>query len=84
MSRYEVETDLIVHVKIKLVVEADSKAEAINAAADLLPTNSDMARAQGWKATVALKPPKGVEITSAKPYHFEQASGADKAKQLRS
>lgn len=83
MSRYEVETDLIVHTKIKLIVEADSKSEAINTAADLLPTNSDLKRAKGWSATVALMTPRGVVITSARPYHFEQASGADKAKLLK-
>ena len=80
MSRYEVETDLIIHTKIKVVVEAGSKAEAIEAVADLLPTNHDMARAKRWRAIVSLKPPHGVQITSVLSYHFEQASGADKAK----
>lgn len=82
MSVYEVETDLIIHTKVKVIVEAGGIVEAINAVADLLPANHDMARAKAWKATVLLKPPKGVTIEVVRAYHFEQASGADRAKLL--
>jgi hypothetical protein len=82
MPKYEVTTDLIVHCKIKVIVEADDKDAAIDAATDLLPTNMDPDRAKAWRAKVDLKPPRGVEITSVKAYHFEQASGDDKARKL--
>jgi hypothetical protein len=82
MARFEVTTDLIVHCKVKVVVEADTKDGAIDAVADLLPNNFDPDRAKAWKATVKLKPPTGVEVTGCKAYHFEQASGSDKARKI--
>jgi hypothetical protein len=56
--------------------------EAIDAVADLLPNNFDPDRAKAWKATVKLKPPTGVEVTGCRAYHFEQASGSDKARKI--
>jgi len=82
MATFEVETDLIVHCKIKVVVDAGDKAEAINAVADLMPNNFDSDSRIGWKATVSVKPPKGVNMRVVKAYHFEQASGADKARKV--
>lgn len=82
MAKYEVTTDLIVHTRVVVTVEADSKEDAINAASDLLPNNFDREQAKKWKAKVDLKAPKGIEIRVAKAYHFEQASGADKAKKV--
>ena len=82
MPRFEVTTDLIVHCRIKVVVEAESKQAAIDAGTDLLPTNIRPGSAAGWRAKVDLKPPRGVEITSVKAHHFEQASGGEKARRL--
>ena len=80
MAQYEVETTLIVHCKVRVLVEAAGKEAAIDACADLLPANHDRTRARAWKATVALKAPKGVVIEFVGTEHFEQASGADKAR----
>lgn len=82
MATFEVETDLIVHCKVKVIVEADDKDEAIDAASELLPSNFDPDAAKKWKARVDLKPPKGVNARVTRAYHFEQASGSDKARRL--
>jgi hypothetical protein len=82
MSRYEVSTDLIIHTKIKVVIEADSREEAIDNVAGIMPANYNLERSKLWAANVTVKPPKGIEVTSIKAYHFEQASGFDKARKL--
>lgn len=82
MPKYEVTTDLIIHTKVKVIVEADDKDAAISAAADILPANYAPERAADWKATVKLKPPSYAEVISCRAYHFEQASGSDKAKRI--
>jgi hypothetical protein len=82
MSKYEVTTDLIIHCKIKIIVEVEHKGEAIDAAAAMLPSNfTDQAAL--WKADVKLKPPAGVTITSCKAYHFERAAGDEKVKAIK-
>lgn len=83
MPRYEVETDLVISCRVKVIVDAEDKGTAIEAATDLLPMNADRDAAKKWKATVDLKPPKGVQITDVKAYHFEAASGMEKAKLLK-
>ena len=80
MATYEVETTLLVHCLVRVTVEAADKAAAIDAAADLLPANYAMERAKDWKAKVAFTPPKGVEVEFVRTQHFEQSSGADKAR----
>lgn len=82
MASFEVETDLIVHCKVKVTVEADDKQGAIDAASELLPSNFDADAAKKWKAKVQLRPPKGVTIRVVRAYHFEQASGSDKARKI--
>ena len=80
MPTYTVETCLLVQTKIKVLVQAADKAAALNAAAELLPSNHDMSQAAKWKADVKLKAPKGVVIESTKAVHFEQTSGGEKVR----
>ena len=82
MATYEVETDLIVHCKIKLAVLAGDKQGAIDFAAELLPSNAEPEQSKRWRADVTLKPPSPVKILACKAYHFEQASGSDKARKI--
>lgn len=82
VALYEVETDLIIHTKVRVTVEADNKDAALDVAAGLLPANHDREASRRWRATVDLMPPKGVQIKVVKAYHFEQASGTDKARKL--
>lgn len=84
MSRYEVTTDIIVHCRITLEVEADSKEDAIDAAAECLPNNYDPDRAKAWNAKITIKAPRGVKLKSneLRAHHFEQASGSDKARKI--
>lgn len=79
MTRFLVATDLVISTHIKIEVEADNKDDAVDRASELLPQNFKRDSWKGWKANVALTPPKGVTITECKAYHFQQASGADKA-----
>jgi hypothetical protein len=80
MPRYEVATVLLVHVTVKVTIEAPDKESAIEAAAEVLPANYRPESAKAWKATVALTPPRGVECVAVKATHFEQASGREKAR----
>lgn len=82
MSTFEVTTDLIIHCKVRVSVEADDKQAAVDAVAELMPNNFDAESRQGWRASVHVKAPKDVRIAVIKAYHFEQASGADKAKKV--
>lgn len=82
MATFEVTTDLIIHFKVRVTVEADTKAAAIEAVADLMPNNFDAGTRQGWKATAKVKAPKGVDLRVGPGYHFEQASGADRARKV--
>lgn len=82
MRKFEVETDLLVHCRIKMIVEADDKDHAIDRAAGLLPFNAKKGSAKEWRAAVTLSPPRGVDLTSVKAYHFEAASGGEKAKRI--
>lgn len=82
MAKYEVTTDMIIHCKVRVIVEANDKDGAIDAAAEALPSNWDRDASKAWRASVDLKSPKSVTITSCRPYHFEQASGQDKARKL--
>ncbi|KAB1068756.1 hypothetical protein [Methylobacterium planeticum] len=82
MAVFEVETDLIIHTRVKVRVEAASKEDAIDAVAGIMPHNHDIDSLKGWRASVDIKSPKGVIITAGKSYHFEQASGGDKAKKI--
>lgn len=84
MPIYDVETDLLVSVKIKVRVEAPSPREAVDAATELLPQNYNSDSSNQWRAAISLRPPKTVSIVSAKPYHFQQASGTDKARLVKS
>lgn len=79
---YEVETDLIVHCKVKVRVEADDQNAAIDIVSELLPQNYLPERSKAWKAKVELKAPNGVNIRVIRAYHFEQASGSDKARKV--
>lgn len=82
MATFEVTTSLIIHCTVKVMVEAESKAMAVMAVADQMPNNFDTASRQGWSAKVAVKPPKGVDLRSAKPVYFEHATGVDKARKV--
>ncbi len=82
MAQYEIETCLLIHLKVKVIVEADSKDAALDAAADALPANYDMDRAKKWGANVTLKAPKGVQVTPVKVVHFEQTGGGEKVRKL--
>lgn len=85
MARYEVETDLIIHTKVRVVIDADGPREAIDRVAELMPHNWDLERAKGWRATVTVHPPRPLLISGeVKAYHFEQASGADRARKVPS
>lgn len=83
METFEVETALVIHCRVKVLVQSDSRQGAIEVAAAVLPHNHILGSCDGWKADVKVKPPKGVTVTTAKAYHFEQASGADKARKVR-
>lgn len=82
MSTFEVTTDLIVHCKVRIRVEAESKAMAVMAVAEQMPNNFDTMSREGWSAKVAVKPPKGIDLVGARAYYFEQASGKDTARKV--
>ncbi len=63
MASWEVETDLIIHCRVKIVVDADSKDDAIETAVDLMPSYGGDAK---WRAKVDLKAPAGIKIRVAK------------------
>jgi hypothetical protein len=83
MTTFEVDTDLVVHCRVRLLVEASDKEAAVDAAAELLPSNFERGAADQWRAKVELKAPAGVRIKVLRAYHFEQASGNDKARKAR-
>lgn len=82
MATYAVTTNLIIHFKVRVSVEADSAEEAINASADYLPNNFDASSQKGWGAKVSLKAPKGTSVEVVKATHFEHASGYEKARKI--
>jgi hypothetical protein len=84
MSTFEVTNELIIHCKIKTLVEAENAEAAVDAAFEHLPMNTRRDSAKGWKADVRLYPPKGVKIVSCKAIHFDTASGSgDKARKVK-
>jgi hypothetical protein len=88
MNTYEVTLELIVHVPVKVIVEADSPGDAIDGASDLLPMNIHEAHEQrnkGWRASVNVKPPKGVVLSklSVNATYISVASGNEKARKVK-
>ena len=79
MATYEITTELVVTCTVKVLVEADDKDSAIEAATELLPFHDDQ---RGMKATVAIKAPKGVDLKVVKAFHIAQASGSEKARRI--
>ena len=84
MPLFEVETCMLVHTNVRITVEAADKDAALDAVADLLPTNHDPSRARKWSATVTFKPPKGVKLERATAVHFEQTGGGEKVRRRAS
>lgn len=87
MPKYEVTLEMIVYCPVKIVVEADDKDAAIDAASGLIAGNVYSAhhdKSRGWKAMVDIAPPKGVEVVSRKVRAsiVSQTSGGEKAKKL--
>lgn len=82
MARYEVETDLLVHCRVKITVEADGADDAIDIATGHLPQNHDRNTQRGWKANCDIVAPKGVDLQFVKATYFEQASGSERAKKI--
>ncbi len=87
MRRYEVSLDLVVHCPVNIIVEADDKQAAIDTAYSLVCGSVSEAidnKNMGWKATLTVKPPKGVEIASAtlKATTITAAAGGEKARKL--
>lgn len=78
MSKFRVKATLLVECEIDLVVEAEDATQAEDLACTLTPSNigTDY-REAGWKASVEVKPPKGVEVISrkAKTTWIDTASG---------
>lgn len=65
MATYKVKRTLIVHANVTVLVEADSPEDAESAAFDVLPSNIGTTYPYaGWKATVEVKPPAGVDVAS--------------------
>jgi hypothetical protein len=83
MAKFEIETDIVISCRVKLLVDADSKAMALDVATALLPTNADPQSSSRWQAKVELRAPKGVNLTACRAYHFQQATGDDKARLAR-
>lgn len=85
MAKYEVTTDLLVSVRVKVLVEAHDAEGAIEAALEQMPGPYDPERSAEWKASIMLKPPKDVTIVGKpRPHHFSSATGAEKAKKVAS
>jgi hypothetical protein len=81
VNRYEVTTDLLVSVRVKLLIDAPDAAAAIDAAIEQMPAGYDPEQSAAWKARVEIVPPKGVTIVGEpKAYHFAAQTGAEKAK----
>jgi hypothetical protein len=80
MVKFEVETDIVISCRVKLLVDAENKAAALDVAARLLPADADPESSRRWQAKVELRAPKGVNLTSCRAYHFQQATGDDKAR----
>jgi hypothetical protein len=85
MSRYEVTIQLNIYCPIRVIVEADSKEDALDLTAELIaPSVADAAyeRNRGWKATLTVTPPKGVEVANRtlKATVISQYSGGEKVK----
>jgi hypothetical protein len=89
MPKFEISTSIVLEVPVKIVVEADSKDDALDVLSGLIPMNAHEAhntRNKGWKATADIKPPKGVSIASnpAKAAVVTAASGSEKIKKVAS
>jgi hypothetical protein len=87
MSRYEITMQLNILCPLRVVVEADSKEDALDLAAEIIaPSVADAAdeRNRGWKATLTITPPKGVEVANRtlKATVISQTSGGEKVKKL--
>lgn len=80
MKTYQVTLEMVVLCPLRLCVEAESKEEALDLAASLVPTNVSEAHATkngGWKATVRVSPPKGAILNQYefRATHITQSSG---------
>jgi hypothetical protein len=84
---FEVELDLVIHAPIKIRVKASDKAEALEHATSRIPLNlgdASKTRNGGWKATVIVQAPKGVDVkaTELKATAITAAGGGEKVKKL--
>ena len=87
MSRYEITIQLNILCPLRVVVEADSKEDALDLAAEIIaPSVADAAyeRNRGWKATLTVAPPKGVEVANRtlKATIISQTTGGEKVRKL--
>jgi hypothetical protein len=82
METFEVTTELHIALTVKVTVEADDKEAAVEAAGSLMPNNFDRDSQIGWKAKVALKAPKDVNIRVVRAYHLTGASGGEKVRKI--
>lgn len=86
MPRYEVTRELIVTCRLKQIVEADSADDAVEVPFfERGPHGSATTPAEcGWRASVTLKAPKGVQLVSSavKAAWFDAASGGEKVRKL--
>jgi hypothetical protein len=89
MPKFEISTSIVLEVPVKIVVEADSKDDALDMLSGSIPMNASEAhdtRNKGWKATAQIKPPKGESLIltsdSAKASIITATSGSEKIKKV--
>lgn len=87
MAKYAVKKYVSVEATVVVIVDADSKEDAVDKAADLFSMNgSDAIQTDsgGWKASVTFKPPADVEVQHAKvprkALYITAMSGPDEIK----
>lgn len=85
--QYEVETELVLYVPVKIHVDALSKEEALELVQGAIPDNVHTAmrgKSLGWKALVSLTAPKSVRLKEVelKATIVVGASGKEKVRKV--
>lgn len=86
MAKFEVTTEIVLYCPVKLIVEAQSKDDALDAASALIPINIQDAATtdRPWKAAVEVKPPQNVQVvtTRLKAVNISATSGGEKVRKI--
>ena len=89
MPKFEISTSIVIEVPVKIVVEADSKNDALDVLSGSIPLSAHEAyetKNKGWKATAQIKPTKGESLIltsdSAKASVITATSGGEKIKKV--